>query len=240
MKTEERHRLKTNSLAAGLEHFWRGLWDGTNSTTVYVAGLAVLIGVGVVVGWYIYSSIATESRSKLWVGVENATNLDDMDPQDKIAPAKQLEFVTGNLSKLAKDNPGTMAARVARFEEARLQLHNALERLGGALTGVDPEALDMLKKAGELYDQLSKESAGIPILEQEALMGAAKSHEAVGNLDGARPFYEKLANAKPESEVTKRAKAFLDSLADKENGPKIVALYNKIKVDLEKNAPPPK
>ncbi len=226
MKAEERKVLKSNALLTALKGFWSGLWEGTRSTSVYVGALVVALVVGVAVAWWVYSSVNADNRSKLWLKVDDLASLKDMPAEDKADPQKQVKFVKDNMEKLARENPGTMQARVARLEEARLLLLNGMERIALA----DPDAAENVRQAGKLYADLAKESADFPAAQQEALLGAAKANEGVGDLEAARKFYQQLADAKPESKVTELAKAGLKNLDD----PEVQKFYGLLKQQLDK------
>ena len=70
------------------------------------------------------------------------------------------------------------------------RLYEGLRQLGNA--SFRKKALEDVQKAAELFDQLSEEVADKPLLHQQALLGAAKAHEGLGDADQARKYYRQL------------------------------------------------
>ena len=155
-----------------------------------MAGL-VLIAIGL--GYYLYQSSHTDT-SKLWTKLDSAAS-------------------TADLEQIAKDNGGTIPARTARFEVARILLSEGVQNLGSHTQHLS--SVDKLEKVRTLYEELGNEARDMPLLAQEAMMGAAKAEEslsgstknnqALGSLDRALELYQKLADAQPETFQTKAA-----------------------------------
>jgi hypothetical protein len=183
MKAEHRKELHTNALASGMSRVVEGLKTRPNNRSLTILAFA-LLAIALLLGWRYYSNRSALQRSALWLKLDEA--------QD-----------TRDLKKLADDNQGTMQARVARFQLARVNLSWGLERLCSSLER--EEALKKIKEAGQDYEQLAKESRQVPLLAQEALMGAAKARESLGDLNGALDFYKQLTETYPRSALGKEA-----------------------------------
>src|SRR5689334_1698700 len=128
---------------------------------------------------------------------------------------------------------------VARFEQARLLLRQGLDKYAASVDKERTEAQENLKKAGDLYDQLATEARAYPLLVQEALRGAAKARESQGDLDGALKYYQQLAAAKPETDVTKAAADHVKELTDPDTKKKLEAFYGELKQMTSAKPPPP-
>src|SRR5262249_23290832 len=89
-------------------------------------------------------------------------------------------------------------------QQARLRLRQGQESLIAGEAKTRADAAEHMRTARDLYDQLARETTDIPILQQEALLGVAKTEEtlagisideqgaAYGNLDRALAYYQKL------------------------------------------------
>jgi predicted negative regulator of RcsB-dependent stress response len=213
MKAEHRKELQTNTLSATLASWLESLRAGPTTGSV-IFWAFILLAIGCIVGWRYYSASALEARSALWTKVENATS-----------PKELLE--------IAEANPGTPAARAARFESARLQLRQGLEKILSNLEIEREEAWKDVKAAEEEYGRLAAELTEHPVLVQEALFGLAKAREGQGNIDGALEAYEKLTKKYGETPLGKIAAEQMDKL--KANSDQAKEFYAK----LREIAPPP-
>jgi tetratricopeptide (TPR) repeat protein len=232
MKAEHRHELKTNALAENLNRLLQGLKTAPSRHTIVTW---VVIGVIAVIalGGYFWWKTERDNRSALWLKVDDAERkLDDAANPDDV------EAALGDLKKLADDHPGTLQARVVRFDRARALFHRGLERLYAD----HDKAVEDLTKARDLYAELSKEPGGSrdnnPLLAQEALMNVAKANESLGELDDAQKGYEKLAQAYPNTVLGKAADERAKYLADDANRAKVKQLYDKLG-DMTKPEPKP-
>ncbi|MGL4554996.1 MAG: tetratricopeptide repeat protein, partial [Gemmataceae bacterium] len=92
------------------------------------------------------------------------------------------------------DNDGklkdSVQGRMRDFKEARLNLGEGVRLLGVNRAG----AVTRLQAAVKKYEELLQTAGRVPLLQQEALWGAAKGNEALGELDKAKEWYTKLAN----------------------------------------------
>jgi hypothetical protein len=225
MKAERRKESPTHVATERVGRFLKGL--KTQSTTSgIVFWLVVILVVALILGWRYYRQWEENAASKEWVLEGGATTLDD-------------------LEHVEKEYPNTVAGLMARFTEARLRLRLGLDKYASAEEKERNEARENLKKADELYAKLADEvlqyralsgaqSAG-PLLRQEALRGVAKARESQGLLDGAREYYQKLADSKPETQAVKDAREALQNL-DK-NAAKVKEFYDKLQELSSAKAP---
>jgi hypothetical protein len=180
------------------------------STSSIVFWVALLLVVGLVVGWMVIRRQEKERSSATWLKYDESTTVED-------------------LERLARDHPGTTAALAARFEQARLQLRQGLDKYAAGEEKERTEAQENLKQAAKLYEDLAREAGSYPLLVQEALRGAAKARESQGDLDGALKDYRDLANAKPETDVTKAAAEAVKNLEDPDTRKKLETFYADLK-----------
>jgi tetratricopeptide (TPR) repeat protein len=195
MKAEHRKELLTNSLAQTLEHTVQRLKQGPSRNTVLVLALVGLIVLLIVV-WYWFSQSARESDSARWV------------QWDSLAVPWQVDDFLKELKK--NDTEDTTQGRLARFLEARRRLLEGVKDLGFNRS----MALENLREASRLYAELADQTADRPLLQQEALDGAGKAFESLGEYDRAREFYRQLAEKYPDSARGLSAKKQLERLAD--------------------------
>jgi tetratricopeptide (TPR) repeat protein len=172
MKAEHRKELMTNTLAHRLGEAVQSMKEGPSRGTVFaLAVVGVLVILFLV--WRYLAASAEESDSARWL------------QWDSLTTPEQLQAFLEN-----KDVEGQMQGRLARLEEARRRLYEGLRQLGNP--GTRKKALEELKKAAGLYEQLLEEFADKPLLHQQALMGAAKAQESLGDAEQARHYYQQL------------------------------------------------
>lgn len=195
MKAEQRKELERNALAQKLNDVGSILKNRPSNRVFVVCGLLVLAAV---IFWAFrhFGTRSSKAESDRWLALDKINNVDELDP-----------FI--------KKNAGTMAARTARFEEARFLLKRGVENLGsklpflgktddkGTRTGHD-QAIDDLKRSREIYEQLTDLCKDTPILRQEALMNRARAEESLsctkdGSLDKALALYDQLAKEFPDT-----------------------------------------
>jgi hypothetical protein len=205
MKAEHRKELQTNLLADRMGRLVQGMKTAPRSQSAIVW---VLVGLGLatVIGWYI-ANATRGSLAAAWVQLEEQGTKDSWQ-------AVQEKY------------PGTIAARTARFQEARSRLQEGLERI------YDPAqrlvATYQLEAARKLFQGLAAECSGNPILEAEAIMGEAKAEETLagapktpdnaeegkGSLDKAIQLYELLAKKYANTFQGQMAEKHLKEIAD--------------------------
>ncbi len=116
-----------------------------------------------------------------------------------------------------------MQGRLARLEEARRDLYDGVRNIGGA-GSARTQALESIKKSADLYSKLVDECADRPLLHQQALMGAAKANESLGDYEQARTFYDQLVKKYADSALGKEAGEQLKRLDDAEKNGDLKAL----------------
>ncbi len=170
MKAEERKALEQNSLVHGLEEAYEGVKKGPSSAVFYWVGGIVAVALVVGLFWY-FTGAAEAIASARWAALAN------------VAFPGQLEDL---LSK--SDWKDTPQGRLARFKQARLDLAQGLRELG-----IDKKAaLKLIETAAGEYEALMKASGRVPVLQQEAIWGAAKARETLGEIDKAKEHYQRL------------------------------------------------
>jgi hypothetical protein len=211
MKAAHRKELHTNALADRMGRLVESVKAGPTPTSIIV-WIFVAVAVGTFAVWRYYSNTAPVTDSARWVELRQATH----DPGGMPA----------DLESISKHDKGTMQARIARFQLARLFVREGQENLGSdtplakeeiaalkqsfgdaltydTLRTRRDQAVEMLRGARKIYEQMIREAKSFPILYQEALMGAAKTEEALagvndeagnpqGNLDQALGHYRTL------------------------------------------------
>ncbi len=232
MKAEHRKELHTNVLAHHLNTWYKAVKakSSPSSITFWVFGALILVLIGAL---YYYFTNKAKTASALWTRLDVATSSGNVRALQEIAD--------GNASR------GTVQARTARFQIARLKLQRGLNSLGSEKP--DPEdsgegksprtqrevAIANIEEARNLYNELAPEASGFPLLIQEALMGSAKAEESLigipkadgsgesrGTLERAKELYEKLVKDYPDSF---QGKAAAKRLAELDN-PETLKFYD--------------
>jgi tetratricopeptide (TPR) repeat protein len=204
MKAEHRKELRTNVLADTLGRAIQGVKRGPSRNTVLVGSL-VLLAVALFGVWWYFSASAAENDSNRWVQL------------DSLATPEQLEKFTED-----KDLQDSAQVRVANFMLARLKLSQGLRDLVGSLRS---RALEDIRKAAQTYEKLAADSRTPALLQQEALLGAAKAYEALGELPTAKGFYQKLKDSHPDSTFGKDAARQLERLETSKDLTEVVKEY---------------
>jgi len=225
MKAEHRKELHSNVLAHHLNTWIKAVKSKSSPTSItfWVFGALILVLIG---AWFYYQSYKAKAASALWTRLDVATSTGNVRALQEIADA--------NASR------GTVQARTARFQIARLKLQRGLNSLGSEKP--DPEdsgdgktprtqrqaAIANIEEARNLYNELAPEASGFPLLVQEALMGAAKAEESLigipkadgsgdrGTLERAKELYDKLAKEYSDSFQGKAAAKRLAELDNPE------------------------
>jgi hypothetical protein len=229
MKAEHRKELQTNVLADRLGRMYETVKSGSSSNSGLIWAVIAVVAVGSVIAWKYYDSKTSKTRSALWTKLDGAVSNADIKDLDQIA----------------SDNRGTLPARVARFQVARLLLQQGMDNLGSESRRAD--ALEKIEQARAAYLELIPLSSDAPVLAQEAMMGAAKAEETLmgvpkadnpseyrGTLERAIELYQQLAKAYPESFQGKAAEKRVKELQEK--GTQIQNFY----IELNKQFNKPK
>lgn len=226
MKADHRKELQTNLLADRMGRLVQGIKAGPQSSSAFAWVLGGLTLVAVV-GWYWAGSHGAR-QSEDWVRLLNDSN---RDPR--------------GYAEIARQSPGTLPARTARFQQARSLLNLGLTTF--YFPGSHGQAVKNLNDAGKAYRELLGECQGNAILEQEALLGAAKVEETLsstpnpdnsdvklGSLDKALTFYQRLADNYPDSFEGKQAQKRVEELKDSATRSRIEEFYAKLSDNLKK------
>jgi len=211
MAQTERKEQVTNELAKGLTSAYEGLKKGPSRGTVIVLAVIVALALLAVLGrWYYVSSRATES--KRWLSFDNAVTPD--------------EIVSAEDDKDLKDSPQLLAFR---FQAARMKLSQGVRGMGGGDAKARKAAREEVVEAKDLYEGLIKKASSLsPLLHQEALWGAGKANETLGEIGEAKDHYEKLSKEYPGSALGKDARKQLQRLEDRSTRDKIREITNKL------------
>ena len=188
----EHHHVTTHPVAERFTGLVNTVKENTSRTTWIVGGLVLLVLVLIFV-WRLVAASAAEREAVRW------RTWDESDTVSELAA-----FADQNAEK----TPG----RLARFQLARFELLQGLQDLGSNLADIRRQAADKIIHAGERYAQLADESKDSPPLAREALLNAGKAYESVGEHDGAKKFYSRLAQEYPDSGEAKAAQKALERL----------------------------
>lgn len=218
MKAEHRKESPAHVVTAHARRILNDL-KARPSTSSLVFWLVVVLVAILALGWYGYSRWENKTSSLQWSKLDRASSL-------------------GELEGVQKEYPNTIADVVARFEQARVLLRQGLEKYAAADEAERKDARDKIKQAGDLYERLAGDVLQYgslngqggpgPLWRQEALRGAAKAAESLGDLDAARKYYGQLADARPQTELTKDAAEVVKKLDDPDRRKKLQEFYDKL------------
>jgi tetratricopeptide (TPR) repeat protein len=201
MKAEQRKELQTNWLADHLGRWLQTLSSGPSTGSTIVWGVLILVLGGGAAWWYLYAVPAAQRNAALWTKLDNTSSLDGLDT-------------------IIKENPTTPQARIAEFLKARTLLRVGLEKLAAAADKDRTEARNKVEEAATLYASLAKRPLDSPLLTQEALLGAARANESLGNIEEALAFYDQLRTRFKDSPFGKEAAATYEKLKANEDAVK--------------------
>lgn len=206
MKAEHRKELQTNVLADKLGRVLQNMRAGPSRGTAVLLVVAVL---AVVLGliWYYFWKSKEESTSRLWVRWNGITT-----------PQELQNFADD------KDIQGTPQSRLARFELARQKLLEGTRKLGSSIDR-DP-AITSIREAGKLYEELADQVTDNPLMQQQAMLGAAKAQEALSEWAKAKEAYKRLQDKYPNSTLGEYAQDQLKRLSDESRTRDLTDLAN--------------
>ena len=197
MKSERRHELEQNELAD-----W--LTDGIETVKPYtnlILGTILLIVILVVGGvWWVQQSVIESAEA--WDSYYVAMSSRNPD----------------SLEMVADDYPSSKAACWAQTVAADLHLNAGCNQLFSNRADANLE----LDKAAELFEQVLDKSRESVLLNR-ATFGLAQTREAMGDLDEAKPLYEKVAKTWPDGPFAKSATQRLKALEQ----PSTLAFYDR-------------
>jgi len=209
MKAEHRKELHTNALASGIVKLVEGAKSKPNTRTLIILGAVVLV-VGLVVGWRYFSKRSQETLSNRW---------------RQLYDAGSFEAV----ADIAQQGRGTDLCRIAEIREARIELKKGLDGLGSPRDRA--AAVEHIKKAGDTYERLAQQTQELPpVLIQEAILNAGKAKESLGDIDGALAHYEKLASTYPQSDAGKLAAERVKKIKDDRT--KVADFYKDLQTEV--------
>jgi hypothetical protein len=207
MKADHRKELERNALVENLAKSAEALKSHGKLLRLVGGIAAAVLGVGIL-SWYFLGGVST-AQSHLW---------------ERLSAANDI----GAFEKLAQENRGTIQARTARFESARILFQEGFTDFGTSDRHGD--AVAKIDKARSLYEGLIAESGSFPLLLQEALMGVARAEETLcatpktespgqmyGSLDKAAEYYKKVAEGSGDSFQSKKAAERLKTIQEKRN-----------------------
>jgi hypothetical protein len=221
MKAEHRKELQTNFLADRMGRLLQGVRSGPQSKSSAAIWVLTSLTLGTLLLWYVVG--ARSNHSPLWVKFEEDS----------------LRGDTASLFQLAKDNPGTLPARAAWFQRARLLLEGGLASLYSSQHG---DAIRSVTESRDQFEKLAKECIDDPALASQALLGAAKAEEAlvgipqgddpeqsVGNFDNVLKYYQELTEKYPHTFAGKIAQERLNSLDNEKNRADMEKFYKEMR-----------
>jgi hypothetical protein len=233
MKAEHRKELQTNALADRIGRFFKGIKTKTQSNSLKIWVVVILLVVGVGGAWLYFSAAARNNRSERWVAMDRAVDAERQVHSGVLGfiSPDAVKKAEKDLNALIKKYPGTETALMARFQLADLHLRVlGLDQLGE--TRADSAPLENLETAAKEYDDLADDDAckGDPFWEPQALLGVAKATEAraikdLGYLKRAARQYEELAKKFPKSAAGKEAADISKKLKDPEQYDQVKKCY---------------
>lgn len=170
MKAEERHRLAENDLVKGLNRVAAGARRPSNMILLMV-GLIVVLGF---VYWY-WSNTAANRVSRAWVQYyEHRGDLQYYERRDKQteSPSNWKSGPTGQVIQLGIADESFKQGFDSLFSSTQL-------------------ALKSFEQAARQYEELIKTASNSDI-QLRSLVGAARSHENLGNIDKAVAHYDSV------------------------------------------------
>jgi tetratricopeptide (TPR) repeat protein len=216
MKSERRHELATNELADWIVNFPQ--WLNENKTTVVVGAIIVVGLIAYTIFFYSRESRVYDARQS-----QAAAMLEQVYWQKETVLSGKVQGLgvsdiflntAGSLKNVAQetDNPNLSAlAMIKRAEVLRAELHYRPK-----IAEKDVQAYQ-LQEAKKIYTEaLGK--ADMPVVSAMAEYGIALCLEDMGDFDGAKTLYNKIAdsNEYQGTSFSARAKLRTEVMADYE------------------------
>jgi hypothetical protein len=198
---EHHHKVAEPNVVA---KWWSGVveyFQGPKGRTAWLL-LAVGVLAAGLVGAFVYFSFASAAAAgELWTELDRAGS-------------------DAELEAFIKAHPDTTPGQTAVLRLARRRM-SAVDSLAST---TKTEAVEKIRQANAGYSSLTEKSGVSSALMQEALLGAGKASETLGELDAARGYYDRLAAEKPETALVKEARERADWLKDKDRSAAIEVL----------------
>jgi tetratricopeptide (TPR) repeat protein len=186
MKSEERHKLHQNALAAWINQAIAAVKPYQNA----LLGAVILVILAIIIGTWWFSESASRAAAA-W---------------SQFFEAYQ-EGNSAALEKVAEDNPGSRAAMPADLVAADIQLAQGCYMLFINKATANQQ----LSKAADLYQQV-RDRTSLPALRVQAVFGLARTREAQGQLPAAVQLYTEVAKNWPDSVYAKLSEKRLADL----------------------------
>jgi hypothetical protein len=239
MKTERRHELATNELADWIVHFPQ--WFQENQTTVIVSAVIVIGLIAYTIFYYSRQGDVIEEKQAMASGLLEQLGWQKdtvVDGRNKGLNVSDSFLTTaGGLQSAAEETDNPLMAALAiikRAEALRTELHYRSKP-------AEPDVRKyQLQQAKDLYQQALEKAKGNPDISAMAEYGTALTIEDMGDFDGARKLYEKIADAAEYrgSSYAVRAKFRQKVLSDYQGKVLFVQVSRPIEQPIEPNALP--
>lgn len=188
MKSQQRHEMQTNELADRLGKWLQNIKPYWHQIAL---GAVVVVVVAIVLVYFV-----NQRRARIAAGWSDYFQAFAMrDPQA--------------LSEVARLHSGNPAALWA--EQAAGDLMLAIG--AGQMFSDREEAEQSLRSAEGHFLAVEQAAARQPMLLTRARYGLAQTYETLSDTDKARPYYEKIFQAEPDSALGRVAKDRFDELA---------------------------
>jgi tetratricopeptide (TPR) repeat protein len=203
---EHHHKVaEKNALAKWWSHVVDYMKGPQGRTAWLLLAVGVLV-VGLVGAFLYFSFVSTAAAGKLWTQLDLASS-------------------DAELAAFIKSHPDTTQAYMAELRVARRRMSS----VDALATPNKANAIEKIGLARDGYAALAKKSGVPTALLQEALLGAGKASETLGELEAAKGYYQRLAAEKPETAAVKEARERVEWLNDKDRSAaiKLLAEYTK-------------
>lgn len=189
MKTQRRHELQTNELADYLGRHIQQIRPHAKALSIGAVALVAMI-----LGYLYFASQHASQSGSGWSDYFTAFG-------DRSAD---------RLEEAATRHAGTTAGLWARQAAGDIKLAS-----GAGLLYTDRKEADKnLKQAEQHFKAVEKEAGGATMLVERARFGLAQVYESLCDVKKAREYYQKVANANPNSALGKAAQRRFDHLGE--------------------------
>ena len=194
MKSQRRHELQTNELAAMYDKHA----DEIKSGGKIAAGVVAVLVIGFAI-WAYMSSSQQARLAKGWEAFDEARS-------GAGADTEALEEMAGEFSD-------TLPALWAQKTAADRKLATGMQELR---VNRD-DATEKIDEAIEVYEKIVGERAGDTMFQQQCLLGLGKAHESLSNVEEAKEQYKKAIAKNAASALGKYAQKRVDFLSQPKN-----------------------